>query len=210
MNLNSKLDKLKEQVYDTSNQQYHIQQKRQEIENEIAMREQSSEQNTSEMQMFIRSVVGQSEIANARDREILQDKLDKFSFKQQQMNEQVIRLNNNITDVTALESLYRTKRDELEQCYQEEKESLERQNKALEKQINKYKSELSQLQSDIQKCKSKLGQIQEEIKKYSLIKSFKNKFVGHYLMYLIVGIVVCLLVEFLGSSIIDFIKSAFV
>lgn len=208
MALNDRIEQLKNQVHNTSNQQFQITQNIESQENEIAIKEQTSQNNRNEMQQFIRSVVGQSEIANARDRELLQDKLDKFYFKQQQMNEQVTRLNNNISDVTALESLYRTKRDELEQCYKEESESLTRQNKALEKQISKHKSELNQIQSEIQKNKSKLGQIQEEIKRYSLIKSFKNKIVGHYLMYLIVGIVVFLVIEFLGTNIIEWITSA--
>ncbi len=208
MALNDRIEQLKNQVHNTSNQQFQIKQKIESQENEIAIKEQTSQNNRNEMQQFIRSVVGQSEIANARDRELLQDKLDKFSFKQQQMNEQVTRLNNNISDVTALESLYRTKRDELEQCYQEERESLTKQNKALEKQISKHKSELNQIQSEVQKNKNKLGQIQEEIKKYSLINSFKTKFVGHYLMYLIVGIVVFLVIEFLGTNIIEWITSA--
>ncbi len=208
MALNDRIEQLKNQVHNTSNQQFQIKQNRESQENEIAIKEQTSQNNRNEMQQFIRSVVGQSEIANARDRELLQDKLDKFSFKQQQMNEQVIRLNNNISDVTALESLYRTKRDELEQCYQEERQSLERQNKALEKQISKNKSELNQIQSEVQKSKNKLGQIQEETKKYSLLNSFKTKFVGHYLMYLIVGIVVFLVIEFLGTNIIEWITSA--
>ena len=38
--------------------------------------------------------------------------------------------------------------------------------------------------------------------------SFKTKFVGHYLMYLIVGIVVFLVIEFLGTNIIEWITSA--
>ncbi len=208
MALNDRIEQLKNQVHNTSNQQFQIKQNIESQENEIEIKEQTSQNNRNEMQQFIRSVVGQSEIANARDRELLQDKLDKFSFKQQQMNEQVTRLNNNISDVTALESLYRTKRDELEQCYQEERESLTKQNKALEKQISKHKSELNQIQSEVQKNKNKLGQIQEEIKKYSLINSFKTKFVGHYLMYLIVGIVVFLVIEFLGTNIIEWITSA--
>ena len=208
MALNDRIEQLKNQVHNTSNQQFQIKQNIESQENEIAIKEQTSQNNRNEMQQFIRSVVGQSEIANARDRELLQDKLDKFSFKQQQMNEQVTRLNNNISDVTALESLYRTKRDEMEQCYQEERESLTRQNKALEKQISKHKSELNQIQSEVQKNKNKLGQIQEEIKKYSLINSFKTKFIGHYLMYLIVGIVVFLVIEFLGTNIIEWITSA--
>ena len=208
MAFNDRIEQLKNQVHNTSNQQFQIKQNIESQENEIAIKEQTSQNNRNEMQHFIRSVVGQSEIANARDRELLQDKLDKFSFKQQQMNEQVIRLNNNISDVTALESLYRTKRDELEQCYQQERESLTRQNKALENQISKHKSELNQIQSEVQKNKNKLGQIQEEIKKYSLINSFKTKFIGHYLMYLIVGIVVFLVIEFLGTNIIEWITSA--
>ena len=83
MALNDRIEQLKNQVHNTSNQQFQIKQNIESQENELAIKEQASQNNRNEMQQFIRSVVGQSEIANARDRELLQDKLDKFSFKQQ-------------------------------------------------------------------------------------------------------------------------------
>ena len=83
MALNDRIEQLKNQVHNISNQQFQIKQNIELQKNELAAKEQASQNNRNEMQQFIRSVVGQSEIANARDRELLQDKLDKFSFKQQ-------------------------------------------------------------------------------------------------------------------------------
>ena len=86
MKSNSKLEELKRQVKDTSNKQIQIQGQRDRAKEIISYREQEQEQNQKEMVQLVRNVFGQSELASAKERELLQDKLDKFSHRQSVMN----------------------------------------------------------------------------------------------------------------------------
>lgn len=169
MNGNYKLEELKKQVEDTSNEHYKIQTQKNQLQQEVDERNKYQEQTQREITQLFRSILGQSEIANAQDRELLQDKIDTFTFKQQQMNEQVIRLNSNITSTTALESLYVVKREELEKCYQEQENSLKRQITALEKHIQMLQQERNKTQKLILEEKEELQILETKVRKANFI-----------------------------------------
>lgn len=72
--------------------------------------EQEQKQNQKEMVQFVRNVFEQRELIAARESELLLDKLEQISHRQAVMNEQLITLNDNLTD---LKALYEAKREEL-------------------------------------------------------------------------------------------------
>lgn len=110
----SNLDRLKQQVQQTSNQQYQIQTQKDELEQTVACKKQELDSNQDAMRQLIRSVFAQNEVAAAKEKEQLNDRLDKFAYNQQVMNQQIIELNDNITDTTSLNALYEAKRKELD------------------------------------------------------------------------------------------------
>lgn len=110
----SNLDRLKQQVQQTSNQQYQIQTQKDELEQTVACKKQELDSNQDAMRQLIRSVFAQNEVAAAKEKEQLNDRLDRFAHNQQVMNQQIIELNDNITDTTSLNALYEAKRKELD------------------------------------------------------------------------------------------------
>lgn len=144
MESNSKLEELKKQVRDISNQQVLIQSQRDRKQEMASYLGQEQEQNQQEMMQLIRNVLGQNELVAVREREKLQDKLDAFSHKQTVMNEQLIALNDNLTDTAALKAVYEAKREELELDYQKLKNKYDRI-------ISNKKTELAEIEHE---CKS--------------------------------------------------------
>ena len=63
------------------------------------------------MRQLIRSVFAQNEVVcKEKEKEQLNDRLDRFAHNQQVMNQQIIELNDNITDTTSLNALYEAKK----------------------------------------------------------------------------------------------------
>lgn len=209
MESNSKLEQLKKQVRDTSNQQLQLQSQRDRIKEIKSYREQEQEQNQQEMVQFVRNVFGQSELAAAKERELLKDKLDKFSHKQTVMNEQLIALNDNITDTTSLKAVYEAKREALELDYQNQKEALERQIKSLNERLKVSKEDLQQLDQKIQNKRSKLAQIEADTKKATFWNEFKKNWVDKWLIFAFVGLLAMLIGSWLGLGIVGFVSSIF-
>ena len=144
MESNSKLEELKKQVRDISNQQMLIQEERDRKQEMASYLGQEQEQNQQEMMQLIHNVLSQNELITVREREKLQDKLDAFSHKQTVMNEQLITLNDNLTDTAALKAIYEAKREELELDYQKLKNKYDRI-------ISNKKTELAEIEHE---CKS--------------------------------------------------------
>lgn len=147
----SKLEELKKQVRDISNQQLQIQEKRDRMQEAASYLEQEQKQNEKEMVQFIRNVFEQRELIAARESELFLDKLDQISHRQAVMNEQLITLNDNLTDTTSLKAVYEAKREELELDYQNHK-------KIYQEQKNKYDNLISDKRAELEgierKCKS--------------------------------------------------------
>lgn len=209
MKSNSKLELLKKQVRDTSNQQLQIQGRRDRTQEIVSDRERKQEQNQQEMVQLVRNVFGQSEIAAARERELLQDKLDRFSHRQTVMNEQLITLNDNLTDITALKAVYEAKREELELDYQNQKETLQGQIKSLEKRLESRKKDLESLKEEIGTNTSKLEEIVAETKKATFWNEFKKTWVDKWLSFAIVGFIALIIGGFAGWGVFTFIGNIF-
>lgn len=149
MESNSKLEELKKQVRDISNQQVLIQSQRDRKQEMASYLGQEQEQNQQEMMQLIHNVLGQNELVTVREREKLQDKLDAFSHKQTVMNEQLITLNDNLADTAALKAIYEAKREELELDYQEHK-------KVYQEQKNQHDSLIAELEKKCRNLKIKM------------------------------------------------------
>ena len=129
------MDRLKQQVQQTSNQQYQIQMQKDELEQTVACKKQELDSNQDAMRQLIRSVFAQNEVAAAKEKEQLNDRLDRFAHNQQVMNQQIIELNDNITDTTSLNALYEAKRKELDLNYRNQETVLKEQIKRLSERI---------------------------------------------------------------------------
>lgn len=163
MESNSKLEELKKQVRDISNQQMLIQDERDRKQEMASYLGQEQEQNQQEMMQLIHNVIGQNELVTVREREKLQDKLDAFSHKQTVMNEQLITLNDNLTDTAALKAIYEAKREELELDYQEHKKIYQEQKTKYDSLISDKKVDLAELEKKYRNLKIK------RIVRYTLI-----------------------------------------
>lgn len=113
------------------------------------------------MRQLIRSVFAQNEVAAAKEKEQLNDRLDRFAHNQQVMNQQIIELNDNITDTTSLNALYEAKRKELDLNYRNQETVLKEQIKRLSERIEYQENKLSTINRSI------------ESKRKSLIESVK-------------------------------------
>lgn len=209
MDSNAKLEKLKKQVRDTSNQQLQIRDKRDRTQEIRSYRKQEQKQNQQEMTQLIRSVLGQSELAVARERELLKDKIDRFSHRQTVMNEQLITLNDNLTDTASLKAVYEAKREELELDYQNQKEALQGQIKSLEKRLESHEKDLESLREEISTKTSKLEEIVAETKKATFWNEFKKTWVDKWLNYAIVGFIALIIGGFAGWGIFTLIGNIF-
>lgn len=209
MKSNSKLELLKKQVRDTSNQQLQIQGRRDRTQEIVSDRERKQEQNQQEMVQLVRNVFGQSEIAAARERELLQDKLDRFSHRQTVMNEQLITLNDNLTDITALKAVYEAKREELELDYQNQKEALQGQIESLEECLESRKIELESLKEEISTNTSKLEEIVAETKKATFKSELKKTWIDKWLSFALVGFIALIIGGFAGWGVFTFIGNIF-
>lgn len=206
---NSKLEELKKQVRNTSDQQLQIRGRRDRSQEIVSDRERKQEQNQKEMVQLVRNVFGQSELAAARERKLLQDKLDRFSHRQTVMNEQLITLNDNLTDTTALQAVYEAKREELELDYQNQKEALQGQIESLEERLENRKMELESIKEEISTNTSKLEEIASETKKATFKKEFKKTWVDKWLTYVIVGFIGLIIGGFAGWGIFTLIGNIF-
>ena len=153
------------------------------------------------MVQLVRNVFGQSELASAKERELLQDKLDKFSHRQSVMNEQLITLNDNLMDITALKSVYDAKREELELDYQNQREALLGQINSLTERLESRKNDLEAIENDIGIKTSKLEEIVAETKKASFWNQFKKTWIDKRLVYVIIGVIAAMIGGVTGWSI---------
>lgn len=179
MTSNSKLAELKEQVRSLSNQQTLIRDKKEQAQEAVSYNEEQIRKRDKEIQSLVRSAFGQSELANVKEREYLKDQLDKVAHRQAVMNEQIITLNDHITDTTALDELYKAKRKELEMNYEQQQTALEGQVRSLETQLEGLKCDLRSIKKEISIERSKLERIVAESKEKAFKNELKQKWIYH-------------------------------
>lgn len=209
MTSNSKLEALKKQVRDTSNQQMQIQMQRNRAEDAVQDREDMQHDNKQEMVQLVRSVFGQSELASAKERELLKDQLDRFSHRQTLMNNQLIALNDNLTDTTSLNAVYEAKREQLEMDYQNQKEALQGQIDVLEDRLESLKLNLERTNEDISTNASKLEEIVAETEKATFKSELKKTWRDKWLSFAIVGCLAMIVGGFFGWGVFTLISNIF-
>lgn len=198
MTSNARLEELKKQVRNASNQQMQIQLQKTRSEETLRSREEEQEENKQEMVQMVRSIFGQSEMAAVKERELLQDKLDRFAYRQTVMNEQLIALNDKLTDTTALQAVYRTKREELELNYQNQKEALQGQLKALEDRIETKNGEIGKLDKEIESKKEENFLIEKRLKDRKFLERMKKTWLDYWMPMITAGFMAVFLGGFFG------------
>lgn len=206
---NARLEELKKQVRDTSNQQLQLQSQRDRTKEIKSYRKQEQEQNQQEMVQLVRSVFGQSELAAAKERELIQDKLDRFSHRQTIMNNQLITLNDNLTDITSLKAVYEAKREELELDYQNQKDSLQGQIKHLNERLESQKKHLDSLEEDIKTKTIELDEIIAEIKRKTFMRELKKTWIDKCFVLILVGFIALIIGGFFGWGIFTLVDNIF-
>ena len=151
MNSSDRLEQLKKQVKETSNNQRQLKAQIENAQEVVSKKRQELQANQKEMTELIRSVFGQSELAAAKEREFVENAIERFSHGQSVMNEQLITLNDNLTNTTSLQDLYTLKKNQLDSDYQE--------------QINEYKNQIYKLQDNIAKYQNTESDLEREISK---------------------------------------------
>lgn len=209
MDSNDNLEQLKQNIRDKSNQQYQLQQQKIRTQKEVSYREQEKNENNQEMTEFIRSVFLQNEIANAKERELFKNSVDKFSHRQKIMNDQIIELNDNLTDVTALKAVYEAKRETLELDYQNQKDALQKQIHSLAERIETSKNDLKKIKNEIQDKQAKLDELNVKIKRATFLYEFKHTWVDKWLNLALVGFISLIIGGFFGWGIFSLIGSIF-
>lgn len=117
------------------------------------------------MRQLIRSVFAQNEVAAAKEKEQLNDRLDRFAHNQQVMNQQIIELNDNITDTTSLNALYEAKRKELDLNYRNQETVLKEQIKHLSEHIEYKENKLNTINKSIESKQEELDRISADLKR---------------------------------------------
>lgn len=117
------------------------------------------------MRQLIRSVFAQNEVAAAKEKEQLNDRLDRFAHNQQVMNQQIIELNDNITDTTSLNALYEAKRKELDLNYRNQEAVLKEQIKHLSEHIEYKENKLNTINKSIESKQEELDRISADLKR---------------------------------------------
>lgn len=161
------------------------------------------------MTEFIRSVFLQNEIANAKERELFKNSVDKFSHRQKIMNDQIIELNDNLTDVTALKAVYEAKRETLELDYQNQKTPCRKQIHSLAERIETSKNDLKKIKNEIQNNQAKLDELNVKIKRATFLYEFKHTWVDKWINFVLVGFIGMIIGGFAGWGIFSLVGSIF-
>ena len=168
------------------------------------------------MRQLIRSVFAQNEVAAAKEKEQLNDRLDRFAHNQQVMNQQIIELNDNITDTTSLNALYEAKRKELDLNYRNQETVLKEQIKRLSERIEYQENKLSTINRSIESKKEEFDRISEDLKKKEFWINFKNVWINKWIAFASAGFLLVFIGGFLGwpaykvmNSVFKIIRSVF-
>lgn len=198
MTMSDSLEALKRQVEEASIQEYQINQQQHELKLHDAAIQVEKNQVDEEMKSLILSITGQAALSEARDKEILKDKLDAFSIKQQAMTREIITLNDMLASTDALEALYSAKRKELDLNYRNQENALRGQIKALEERIETQREESGKLDKEIDRKKEDIQLIEEHLKDRKFWDGMKKTWLDHWLPMLTAGFLAVFLGGFFG------------
>ncbi len=198
MTSSDRIEQLKQQIRETSNQQRKLQEQKEKVQELAFEKKQEYQQNQREMTEFIRTVFGQSELMAAKERELLKDTLDKFYHSQNVTNEQLIALNDNLADTASLKAIYEAKRDHLEWDYQQEKMTLRGQLNELEKRIENQQDKIASLDKEIESKKEENFLIEERLKNRKFLEKMKKTWLDYWMPMITAGFMAVFLGGFFG------------
>lgn len=198
MTSSDRIEQLKQQIRETSNQQRKLQEQKEKVQELALEKKQEYQQNQREMTEFIRTVFGQSELMAAKERELLKDTLDKFYHSQNVTNEQLIALNDNLADTASLKAIYEAKRDHLEWDYQQEKMTLRGQLNELEKRIESQQDKIASLDKEIESKKEENFLIEERLKNRKFLEKMKKTWLDYWMPMITAGFMAVFLGGFFG------------
>lgn len=158
-----KLEELKQKVENLQEEKALLQQGTKEVEKAIAERKEKITINEQEMVSIVQSMMAESQMGDIRDRELTKDAINKMTHAQRETNKQIIKLNDYLSDTTVLKAVYETKREELEQDYQEHKKVYQEQKEKYDSLISDKKVDLAELERKYRNLKIK------RIVRYTLI-----------------------------------------
>ena len=196
--MSDSLEALKRQVEEASIQEYQINQQQHELKLHDAAIQVEKNQVDEEMKSLILSITGQAALSEARDKEILKDKLDALSIKQQAMTREFITLNDMLASTDALEALYSAKRKEIDLNYRNQENALRGQIKALEERIETQREESGKLDKEIDRKKEDIQLIEEHLKDRKFWDGMKKTWLDHWLPMLTAGFLAVFLGGFFG------------
>lgn len=175
-----KLEQLKQKILDNSNNLYSLEAVRKEKKEKQKELIERIEKKEDAMEELIKKIIFKNQISNQQERELMQDSLKKNDFKIQMLVEQHQKLHRFLTDTTALEEIYKTKK---EQLITEEKE--------LRELIFKDKKEL-------ENKKKELENIKKEIKDFNFFKRLKIIFIDYSIPFFLLGLFVFMILKLLN------------
>lgn len=196
--MSDSLEALKRQVEEASIQEYQINQQQHELKLHDAAIQVEKNQVDEEMKSLILSITGQAALTEARDKEILKDKLDAFSIKQQAMTREIITLNDMLASTDALEALYSAKRKELDLNYRNQENALRGQIKALEERIETQREESGKLDKEIDRKKEDIQLIEEHLKDRKFWDGMKKTWLDYWMPMITAGFMAVFLGGFFG------------
>lgn len=196
--MSDSLEALKRQVEEASIQEYQINQQQHELKLHDAAIQVEKNQVDEEMKSLILSITGQAALSEARDKEILKDKLDAFSIKQQAMTREIITLNDMLASTDALEALYSAKRKELDLNYRNQENALRGQIKALEDRIETKNGEIGKLDKEIESKKEENFLIEKRLKDRKFLERMKKTWLDYWMPMITAGFMAVFLGGFFG------------
>lgn len=114
------------------------------------------------------------------------------------MNQQIIELNDNITDTTSLNALYEAKRKELDLNYRNQETVLKEQIKRLSERIEYQENKLNTINRSIESKKEEFDRISEDLKKKEFWINFKNVWINKWIAFVSSGFLLVFIGGFLG------------
>lgn len=190
---NDRLEQLRNDVWNNKEKLESTNIKISSKQKELSSFNRQNDQINSEMNQLISKFVGQSEVSNARERKIIESKLESFSYQQQAMNTKLVELIDMLKSTEALDDVYQTKREEIMYLASEQKESCERALAQERKNIEEAQERHEDLKKKVAKERTKLAGLK-------LFKGFKYLITSNATLILIIAILIFLFGVFVGIN----------
>ena len=190
---NDRLEQLRNDVWNNKEKLESTNSKISSKQKELSSFNRQNDQINSEMNQLISKFVGQSEVSNARERKIIESKLESFSYQQQAMNTNIVELVDLLKSTKALDEAYQTKKDELLYLADEQAQSYRRMLEQERKNVEEAQERHEDLKKKVAKERTKLAGLK-------FFKGFKYLITSNATLILIIAILIFLFGIFVGIN----------